>query len=273
MPSPYTAVVPWTEFISLIALGLAAGTLGGMLGIGGSIIMIPVLTLVFRRDQHLAQAAAMIVNVFVATPAMLRHRRAQAVDWMIVWRMIPAGIVCIVLGVEISNGYDGRVLQIAFGLFLIYVIYVNMRKLLDPGTAVNGDNGYRGWMRASVVGGVTGLTAGLLGIGGGILAVPLLQRICRLPLRHCIATSAAIMCITAAVGAVRKNLTLESLPPLDGAALDPQDSLLIAACLAPTAVIGGLLGAGLTHSLPLPWIRAVLTVLLGIASAKLLGVV
>ena len=76
-----------------------------------------------------------------------------------------------------------------------------------------------------------------------------------------------------AVGAVRKNLALASLPPLDGVTLDPQDSLLIAACLAPTAVIGGLLGAGLTHSLPLPWIRAVLMLLLGIASAKLLGVV
>ena len=51
-----------TELISLLALGLLAGLLGGLVGLGGSIVIIPVLTLLLHRNQHVSQAAAMIVN-------------------------------------------------------------------------------------------------------------------------------------------------------------------------------------------------------------------
>jgi uncharacterized membrane protein YfcA len=260
-----------TEYISLIVVGFAAGTLGGLLGIGGSIVMIPVLTLLFHHDQHVSQAAAMIVNVFVATPALLRHRRAEAVDWVVVRRMIPAGTVLILVGVELSNLLDGERLQRVFGVFLIYVVYVNVRRLLDPTVHANGDNGHRTWLRCSFAGGVTGFAAGLLGIGGGILTVPLLQRVCHIPLRHCIASSSAIMCMTAIVGATRKNLSLGSLGDNLGMTLDPADSIFIAACLAPTATLGGLIGAGFTHTMPLRWLRLIFILLLCVASAKLLG--
>ena len=126
-------------------------------------------------------------------------------------------------------------------------------------------------MAASTAGIVTGFAAGLLGIGGGIIAVPLLQRLCHLPLRRAIACSAALMCITAAVGAVRKNLALAGLVTADGLHLDPQESLLIAACLAPTAIVGGLIGAGLTHSMPLRWLRLAFIALMSLGCLKFLG--
>src|SRR5688572_28197902 len=80
---PTLCRVPLTPFeiISLLALGLVAGALGGMLGIGGSIIMIPVLTLLLHRNHHVSQAVAMIVNVFVSFPAVWQHHRADAVRW------------------------------------------------------------------------------------------------------------------------------------------------------------------------------------------------
>ena len=75
----------WVYF-AIGVLGLVAGTLGGMLGVGGSLIMIPALVMMFGREGqtegfnlHLYQAAAMIVNLFVAIPATLRHRQAGAV--------------------------------------------------------------------------------------------------------------------------------------------------------------------------------------------------
>lgn len=263
--------MPETELITLIAVGMVAGTLGGLLGIGGSILMIPVLTLVFDHDQHLSQAVAMIVNVFVAVPAVLRHHRAGAVDWTIARRMLPAGIAAIFIGVLVSNRLPGEMLMRVFGVFLIYVIFVNVRKLLEPGRSGDGENRRQGWAPAGMVGAITGFAAGLLGIGGGIIAVPLLQRVCRLPLRRCIACSTAFMCVTASVGATSKNLTLHQLSDASGAPLDAGQSLLIAACLAPTAVLGGLLGAGFTHSLPLRWLRLFFVVLLTLACAKFLG--
>jgi uncharacterized membrane protein YfcA len=129
-----------------------------------------------------------------------------------------------------------------------------------------------GWLATSVVGGIMGFAAGLLGIGGGVITVPLLQRICNLPLRQCIATSTALMCITAVVGAVRKNLTLSQHVDALGVPLDPWDSLIIAACLAPTAVIGGLIGAYLTHKFPLGWLRVAFVLLMSWASLNMLGV-
>ena len=90
----------WPELLILVVLGLAAGALGGMLGVGGSIVMIPVLTLVMGRNQHLSQATAMIVNVFVAAPALFRHHRANAVRWDVMVRMLPFGFVFIIVGVR-----------------------------------------------------------------------------------------------------------------------------------------------------------------------------
>ncbi|MBT8485759.1 MAG: sulfite exporter TauE/SafE family protein [Phycisphaerales bacterium] len=255
----------WPELLILLLLGLAAGTLGGLLGIGGSVLMIPVLTLVLYRDQHLSQAAAMIINAFVALPATLRHHRAGAVPWDVVRRLLPGALIFIVIGVEVSDQFDGSILMRVFGVFLIYVIYVNVQKLLHKGPAPDPDNGRSGWLPVTIVGSITGFAAGLLGIGGGIITVPLLQRVAHLPLRRAIAGSATIMCVTAVIGATRKNLTL------DVHGLPVRESLLIAACLAPTALVGGHLGACLTHALPLRVVRLVLVILLAVASAKFLG--
>ncbi|UCD75428.1 MAG: sulfite exporter TauE/SafE family protein [Phycisphaerales bacterium] len=260
------------ELISLLVLGLAAGILGGMLGIGGSIVMIPVLTLLLGKNQQLSQAAAMIVNVFVAAPAVIRHHRARAVRWDVWKRMIPLGFVFIVLGVEASNRISHKGLELLFGAFLIYVIIVNIRKLYDGDKSESDESSRTGWAASSGVGAAMGFVAGLLGVGGGIVAVPLLQRICRLPLRQCIATSAAVMCITSIIGAARKNMVLEQLAE-NGESLGLQvtDSLIIAACLIPTAIIGGFIGAGLTHGLPLRWIRLAFILLMAAASGKFLG--
>jgi uncharacterized membrane protein YfcA len=232
--------------------------------------MIPVLTLLLHQDQHLSQAAAMIVNFFVAAPAAMRHHRARAVPVRAVTRTMPAGLLMIMIGVEASNHIDGRMLMKLFGAFLVYVVIVNVRKLFGAGSREDDQAVRDGWIRCSAVGTIAGFAAGLLGIGGGIIAVPLFQRLCHLPLRRSIAASAAVMCVTSMLGAVRKNLALSDLTDLAGVHLDPMQSLLIAACLAPTAIIGGVYGAGLTHSLPLRWVRLAFVILLAVASVRFL---
>jgi uncharacterized membrane protein YfcA len=261
------------DITTLMALGLCAGALGGMLGIGGSIIMIPVLTLVLHREMALAQAVAMIVNVFVALPAMLQHHRAKAIRWQVVARLLPAGVVFIIIGVEVSNRIDGEILKKCFGVFLLYMIWTNIYELLHNKNDTPLTQQRTGWGLISTIGAVTGFMAGLLGIGGGNVAVPLLQRFGRLPLRQCIATTAAFMCVSSSIGAVRKNLTL----PLAESAghnlgLTVHQSLQLAACLAPTAVLGGLIGGRLTHSLPLSWVRVAFILLLIWASLDMLGI-
>jgi uncharacterized protein len=263
----YTARVPLHEILILLALGLAAGALGGLLGIGGSIIMIPILTITLKRNVHLAQAAAMIINVFVSLPAMLQHHRAKAVRWDIFRRMLVPAIVFILIGVESGNAINAEHMKKVFGVFLVYVALENIWRMVhqhpEPEPEVQRDD----WWRCGIVGAAMGFFAGLLGVGGGIVAVPLLQKLCRLPLRQCIATTAACMCVSATFGAIRKNLTLPTL------GLDPMESLQIAAFLAPTAIIGGLIGGRLLHALPLTAVRVAFILLLVWSSIELLGLV
>lgn len=248
--------MPLSEVLILLALGLAAGALGGMLGIGGSIIMIPVLTIILHRNVHLAQAVAMIINVCVSVPAMWQHHRASAVKWRIVGRMLIPATILILVGVEVGNRIDSLRMQQLFGVFLIYVALDNvwriMRKKKEPLPEHVRDD----WLRVGAVGGFMGFWAGLLGVGGGIVAVPLLQKVCRLPLRQCIATTAACMCFSATIGAFRKNMALADLGE------SVAESLRIAAILAPTAILGGLFGGRLAHALPLNIVRAAFVLLL-----------
>ncbi len=264
----------YDELVRLLALGLFAGVVGGLVGLGGSIIIIPVLTLSMHRDQHLAQAAGMLVNIFVAAPAAMRHHVAEAIRWDVMLRMLPFGVVFILVGVELSNQVDGAMLQKLFGGFLVYVILFKLLKRYRDRHLRARPCARVGWVPAGVAGGVMGFFAGLLGIGGGPLAVPMLQRICALPLREGIATSSAVISVTSVVGAARKNAALEHLTDAAGVPLGLHfsDSLWIAACLAPTATLGALFGAGLTHRLPLTWVRVAFLVFLGWAAAQMLGI-
>jgi uncharacterized protein len=264
----------------LVLLGVVAGILGGMLGVGGSVVMIPGLAILFSLDrtpdpnQHLFQAAAMIVNVAVSVPATLRHRKADAlVPDALVW-MLPAALVFVVIGVWVSNlpifeGADGgRWLGRVLAVFLLYVIAVNIKKLRDKSPVLDMEGRSITPAKGSVVGAVMGSIAGLLGVGGGAIAVPLQQILLKLPLRNCIGNSSAIICISATVGAIYKNATLAQ--HANGSSqVDWRMSLVIAAMLAPTAWAGARLGASLTHRLPLKQVRLAFIALMGVAAWKM----
>ena len=262
------------QVIELLIIGLVAGFLGGMSGLGGSVVMIPMLAIVLGPNQHLYQAAAMIVNVLVAVTATMRHAKAKAIRWDVATRMLPVGLTCIALGVLVSNVFEATEMQKVFGVFLLYIVATDILKFIQREPEPEPHELRVGWGASGFVGGIMGFTAGLLGIGGGGLAVPMLQRVCNLPLRQAIATSSAVMCLTSVMGAVIKNATLHRHLNIAGTQpLPVMDSIVIAAVLAPGAVLGGFLGAAMTHKLPLVWIRVAFDVLLLAASAKLIGLV
>jgi uncharacterized membrane protein YfcA len=257
------------EIVSLALIGLAAGTLGGLLGIGGSIIMIPAMAIMFHGrawgDQHLYQAAAMAVNVAVAVPAALRHRKAGAIHSRLFKIMLPAAMVAIVAGVLVSNLFEPTTLKRIFAAFLIYVVVTNVIKLVGKKPEHHPDHARVNILTGGVVGTVMGFAAGLLGIGGGGIAVPLANLICRVPLRQAIAASAAVMCLTAGVGAAIKIGTL----PEHGHPWT--QAVVLALILSPTAMLGGHLGASLTHRVDVRLVRAIFTVVIALAAARMAG--
>ena len=263
----------WPSLAAVIGLGLTAGVLGGLLGVGGSVIMIPGLTLLIGPDQHVYQAAAMIVNVAVSVPATWRHYQARAIVPAALRWIVPTALACIFLGVWLSalpifaSGADaGRSdgeqwLRRIFAAFLVYVIVVNIRRLRQPRMSSQPKHWRLAPARGLSVGAIMGTIAGLLGIGGGAIAVPMQQVMMKMPLRNCIANSAAVICITAGFGAIYKNLTLSA----DGQAA----SLILAAAMAPTAVVGGWLGGSLTHRLPGRQVRIAFILLMIVAACRM----
>ena len=261
--------------VSLLVLGLTAGALGGLVGVGGSIVIIPVLTLLMGQDQHLSQAAAMIINVLVAAASLLQHSRARAVRWAVVGRLVPLGLVMVLAGVAASNAVHGEILTKLYGGFLLYVIAFTVAKLVgDHRNRPAPSEPRTGWLRVGSVGAAMGFVAGLLGIGGAPVSIPLLQRLVHLPLREAIAVTSAAMVITSIAGAVVKNATLSTLTDAAGRSLglDFRDSFLLASFLAPTAVLGALAGARLTHVLPVRWVRVVFILVMIWACWEMLGV-
>lgn len=245
------------------AVGLAAGVLGGLLGIGGSVVLIPGLAFAFGtsnpESQHLYQASAMAVNVAVSFPAALRHRKAGAIRADLFRILLISAAIAIVLGVLCSNLVDGLVLRRLFAAFLAYIALMNIVKLVRKTPDYPPEDAEVTWPRAAPAGGVMGFAAGMLGIGGGIIGIPIMQATCRLPLRQCIGASSAVMTLTAMVGATLKIATI----PEHGFPIS--DAVVLAALLAPTAVLGGRIGAGLTHRLPLAVVRTVLIALIAVS--------
>ena len=257
------------QVLSLLGIGLASGMLGGMLGIGGGVVTIPMLTLLLGHHIHIAQAASMVTTPFVATASALGHHRERAVCIPLVKRVAPVACLAIMVGVTASIWTSNTWLQVIFGVFLLYVAVSHWRKLVAPKGAAAVSEPRITMGRAATVGVTFGLGAGLLGIGGGLIMVPMLGYACGLSLRHAIATSSAVMVFSSIIGAIFKNGTLGLTPDL------PADfhwwiPLEIAAWLIPSCLLSSWTGARLSHRMPLKVIRTIFIVLVLVAAGKML---
>ena len=275
LPTPQTLASTSTGTLIAVAgvIGLVAGIVGGLAGIGGSIVMLPGLALLLgyqdetRSEQHTYQAAAMMVNVLVAIPAALRHRRESALRLDIVKPLLPAMAVAVVIGVLLSNRLEGRALSHILAVFVAAYCVIEIVKVIrrhpdqpapDEPTSIKRQQMF-------VIGALAGLAGGLLGVGGGVVMVPLLQVVARVPLRAAIAASATVMCFTAVIASSSKVASLPSL------GLPIADALILMAAMGPPAAGGAWFGAKLTHTMPVSAVRLVVSIILLGGAARLGG--
>jgi hypothetical protein len=250
--------------ILVSGIGLIGGCFGGLLGLGGSVFFIPALALLYGPNQHLYQAAALIVNIFVAITATLRHRGKGTIQRDLVWLVAVSSAATALLGVWLSNLLEPRPLSAVFGIFLIYAAISEVIRLLRraDGGAFDPASPSRRRQAALIAGIAGGAASGLLGIGGGAVMVPILVRFVRLPIRAAVATTSAAMILTCIVGAMAKNLAIGSLPDATGSEISATAPMLLASVLAPAAVLGAYLGASIVYAIPPTATRIVLALLL-----------
>lgn len=264
MPEPWQAVL-------LVLVGLAGGTAGGFLGIGGTVVFLPLMKLILDAgggeplDPHTAIAATLVVNVCVGASSTLAHVRAGRILPRIVRILVPASVAASVAGVAVGNLFSGdsRVwLWRLLGVLLTYVVGMNVYRLLRPAAAgdlAGGDFAGpppKAW-RVAIVGAMTGFASGLLGVGGGSVAVPAQQTLLGMRLRAAIANSAVTIIFSCLLAAILKNATLA----LHGESL--ARPWIFVALLAPTAIAGAFVGSHLVHRVPGQVVRLAFIAFLG----------
>ena len=120
---------------SLLAIGLAAGFLAGLLGIGGGILIVPALVLLLGFDQHLAQGTSLVVIIPAALAGSWTHYRRGRLDLRVAAFVAVGGVVGAAIGSLSALSLDDALLQ---RLFAVVLIVVALRMLIprrsDPTT-------------------------------------------------------------------------------------------------------------------------------------------
>jgi uncharacterized membrane protein YfcA len=246
----------------LAAVGFIGGLLGGILGIGGSIIFIPAMSQLLSVGQpgefRVWSAVALICNVFVGAGGAFGHWRNHRIIPQVIKRIAPLGTVAAIVGVLAANVLDSRVLWLIFGAVVAYMACDSVLRLVrkKESAAIRSGDALGlinvGWPRVTAVATPAGLLAGLIGIGGGIFSVPSQQMLMNMPQKNAIANSSVTMIIFCAIAAAVRYATLE-LPQ----GVTQADPLILAAILVPPALVGAFLGGHLTHRLPDRLVRVV----------------
>ena len=164
------------SFLGFLLLGCAMGTLGGVFGIGGGLIAIPVLILVFDVDQQLAQGTVLLMVVPNVLLALWRYNQRAKVNWRAAIPLGASGMVAGALGSVVAAGLDPASMSIGFALFMLVLAAYNFLQMRIPKREPAGQLRF-GWPALMALGGSSGVLGGFFGVGGSVLATPVLTSV------------------------------------------------------------------------------------------------
>ncbi|HVP67418.1 MAG TPA: sulfite exporter TauE/SafE family protein [Anaeromyxobacteraceae bacterium] len=180
-------------FAGAAASGALAGALSGVFGIGGGIVLVPLLALVLGLSQHEAQGLTLAVLVLpIGLPAVLAYRRYTVIRWRLVLALVAGFVFGVVGGARAANWLPDKPLRMLFVAFLVAVGVQGWRAHRRPEARSLPTAAASDW-HGVWIGVAAGALSGLLGIGGGIVMVPLLVHAARLGRLEAQATSLAAM--------------------------------------------------------------------------------
>ncbi|WP_249979285.1 sulfite exporter TauE/SafE family protein [Vreelandella olivaria] len=192
-----------TIVVGYLALGAAAGIMAGVFGVGGGIIIVPVLVFAFgvqniapEITMHLAVGTSLATIVVTGASSALGHIRRGSVHRPWFMALLPGLMLGAIGGVFIAGSLSGTMLGTLFGIFVLLLATKMVLGLKPkPGTVVPGKTAM------TIAGGVVGAISALFGIGGGAMTVPWLSR-CGATMTQAVGTSAACGLPIAVVGAI-----------------------------------------------------------------------
>lgn len=182
------------------AIGLAAGILGGLIGLGGGIIMIPLLVGLLKLDQCRAHGTSLAVLIFTGISGAVTYGFHGQINWTAAAALAVPALFTAAAGARLADRLPGWKLKKAFGAFLIFCsVLLLLKPLLADilGTLP----GYASVIALVVTGAVTGFLSGLMGVGGGTIMVPAMILLAGLSQHVAQGTALLVMVPTGVVGA------------------------------------------------------------------------
>lgn len=210
--------------LALFAVGLLVGFAAGLIGIGGGVFIVPFLYFLYshpdwagfilRDELHVAVAHA--TSLFVIVPTAIggtwQFHKAKLIEWRVA---LPVGVASLLggaVGARLAIILPGEVLKLAFGIFLV----ASSVQLIAGRSQSHERPINTRLMPTTFTGVLVGILSGMMGVGGGILALPLLMYLLHVDIRRATATSLAIILFAAASSSVTYAISgsnVAGMPP------------------------------------------------------------
>ncbi len=262
-----------TQIIALLVTGIVVGFSSGLMGVGGCFIMVPVQYWVLTAigvDPTIAIRIAFGTNLLVVLPTAfsgaMTHHRKGAVLWKAGVTFGIVGAVGAFFGAFIASHLPGKVLTLAFGIAVILGA-IRMLTAKPPQITEEPSDSLSSFILWGVP---LGIVSGIIGIGGGVLMIPVMVYFLRFKMHQAVGTSTALMIFTAAGGALSfliNGLGVDGLPPYSTGYLNWVQWILLAGCSIPMAVVG----AKAAHLLPAKQLKYIFIVVMFYMGLKMTG--
>ncbi len=260
------------EIVALIALGIFAGTLAGLLGVGGGAVIVPILILILQSHpempsthiMHIAIGTSLATIILTSISSILAHQRHGAINWQVALRLAPWIVIGSFSGAALAGIMSNLTLKIIFAVFLLTIaLQMSFGKPPAPNRQLPKLFGM------GVVGTTIGIISALVGVAGGAMTVPFLA-MCNIPMRNAVATSAACgfpIAVAGALGFIITGWNVSGLPPSSTLGYIYIPAFLT---ITPLTLLFAPLGAKLAHSIPVNVLKKVFALFLIALSIKML---
>lgn len=251
-----------TALAIYLAIGVVAGLLAGLLGVGGGLVIVPALAIAFTLQgipdsvlMHLAVGTSLATIVITSIASVRAHHRRGAVRWREFALLTPGILFGALAGAAIAGRLPGATLRTLFGLFALAAA-LQMGFGLKPSPR----HRFPEPPGMSLVGSIIGAVSAVVGIGGGSMTVPFLVW-CNVPVRQAVATSAACGLPIAVAGAAGFMLTGRGHADLPSYSSGFVHWPAFAGIVVTSMLFAGL-GARLAHGLPTAILKRVFALFL-----------
>ena len=223
--------------LPIAVVGLLAGFLAGLFGVGGGILIVPGLVLAAHMAQRLAHGTSLAAVVPISVASLITYAAHDNVDWNVALWLAIGAVAGAVIGTRLLHALPQRTLAI---IFIVVLVASALRLFLA--TDADGRVGLTplSVVALVVVGLITGILAGLLGVGGGIVMVPAMILLFDLEPVVAKGTSAAVIIAAAVMGTWRNRANNNT---------DLRAAAVIGAAGIVTAAIGGVLADRMSDDL------------------------